>query len=253
MLDNFDDLIIVLTENSNLVGVRQYSTLVKTDEMYCPTCGDHRRMYIQTIVTPQIISRIRINYAGNVAEQLVPSLFIFSCSQCDTKFTIVIYEGAEGPDLAVLQSCRGGLTTPNTPEGVAFYLDQAHRAQSTGANSASIAMFRGALEHILFEQGYKQGMLGKKINDLGEDIKAATAPKWALDLDTEFLKVIKDLGNGSIHPNDGDVTKQAALDKDLLYKVRETFLMLLFVIYELPSKKDRLLSGLKEKAKMLNR
>lgn len=253
MLDNLNDFVSVIANTPGLTLNQLSQTLVKTDEMYCPTCGGYRRMYIKPIITPQIIRKVGLNLIGDIAKQLVPSLFIFTCAQCDTVFTVVIYKGSDGLDMAVLQSCKGGLTTPNTPEGVAYYLDQAHRAQSVGANSAAIAMFRGALEHILFEQGYKNGMLGRKISALNEDIKAGTAPKWALDLDTEFLEILKNLGNGSIHPNDGDIKKQAALDNDLLYKVRETFLMLLFLIYEIPSKKEELLSGLREKAEILKK
>ena len=59
----------------------------------------------------------------------------------------------------VLPNRTGGLAMPNTPEGVAFYLDQAAKSHSVGANSAAIAMYRGALEHLLFQQGYKTGML----------------------------------------------------------------------------------------------
>jgi hypothetical protein len=136
---------------------------------------------------------------------------------------------------------------------VAFYLDQAHRAQSVGANSASVAMFRGALEHLLFEQGYQKGMLGEKIKQLSEDISSNTAPKWALELEIEFLKVLRDLGNGSIHPNDGDVKKQAVLDNKLIEQVKAAFQMLLYLIYEVPVKKNELLSSLKITANVLKK
>jgi hypothetical protein len=33
-----------------------------------------------------------------------------------------------------------------------------------GANSAAVAMFRGALDHLLFEQGLKKGMCGQKLD-----------------------------------------------------------------------------------------
>jgi hypothetical protein len=102
-------------------------------------------------------------------------------------------------------------------------------------------MFRGALEHLLFDQGFKDGMCGKKLTDLEKAITAGTAPKWANELDTEFLKVMKELGDGSIHPNDGDVGKQEKLDNELIAKVRHTFEMLLFIVYEIPLQKmDRL-------------
>lgn len=194
-----------------------------------------------------------LNLAEDVLRQLVPSLFSFTCVQCGATFTVVIYQGPDGPSLAVLPSSRGGLTTPNTAPGVAYYLDQAHRAQSVGANSAAVAMFRGALEQLLFEQGYKTGMAGAKIAQLCKDIEAGSAPKWALELETDFLKVLKELGDGSIHPNDGDVTRQAVLDNDLIARVQETFAMLLFLVYEAPKKKGELLSNLRAKAQVLKK
>src|SRR5262249_41130742 len=147
----------------------------------------------------------------------------------------------------------GGLTTPHTPDGVGYYLDQASKAQSSGANSAAIAMFRGALEHLLFEQGYQTGMLSSKLTQLETQIKNGQAPKWAIDLDMEFLDVMKELGNGAIHPNNGDIKKQRELDNDLIERVKETFHMLLFLVYELPHQKQQKLSALKAKATILKK
>lgn len=174
-----------------------------------------------------------------------PVLAILTCVQCDTLFTAVLYRGPEGKSLAVLPSTYGGLTTPHTPKGVAYYLDQAQRAKAVGANSAAVAMFRGALEHLLFEQGFKLGMSGKKLTDLEAAVKAGTAPKWAQELDGEFLQVMKQLGDGAIHPNDGNVAGQKVLDGDLIAKLTHTFQMLLFVIYELPHEKQKRLEGLR--------
>lgn len=201
--------------------------------LHCNVCGDLRRMKIHLALKPD----------GATAKP--PVLAFAWCVQCDTLVTMLIYQGPEGqPRLAVLPSTSGGLTTPHTPEGVAYYLDQAQKAHAIGANSASVAMFRGALEHLLFEQGFKDGMCGKKLNDLEEGIAAKTAPKWAYELDIEFLKVMKQLGDGSIHPNDGDVKKQEVLDSSLIIKLRHTFQELLFLIYELPHKKAERLRAL---------
>ena len=51
---------------------------------------------------------------------LAPSLFVL-------EFTLVIYVGDTGPRLAIFPSVEGGLSTPNTPNGVRYYLDQAAR------------------------------------------------------------------------------------------------------------------------------
>jgi hypothetical protein len=106
-------------------------------------------------------------------------------------------------------------------------------------------MFRGALEHLLFEQGFKNGMCGTKLKDLEAAIAAGTAPKWAQELDGEFLQAMKQLGDGAIHPNSGNVDEQKKLDGDLIVKLTHTFQMLLLVIYELPHEKQRRLVGLR--------
>jgi hypothetical protein len=201
--------------------------------LHCPKCGDSRRM------------DMAFKYRQGITSHEPPILTTFHCVQCDTSFTAVLYKGPEGSGLAVFSSTYGGLTTPHTPVGVAYYLDQAQRAHSVGANSAAVAMFRAALDHLLFHQGYKDGMCGKKIVDLEAAIKARTAPKWAYELDTEFLTVMKQLGDGSIHPNDGDVAKQQVLDSELIAQVRHTFQMLLFLVYEVPLSKQERLTAMK--------
>ena len=56
---------------------------------------------------------------------------------------------------------------------------------------------------------------------------------------------MKELGDGAIHPNDGNVDNQKVLDTDLIAKLTHTFQMLLFMIYELPHEKQKRLDGLK--------
>ena len=226
-LDELAEFIRIVQYKDQGASIRNAGTL------HCPVCGDSRRIHL-------LICLKRDNAAA-----APPILAVLVCVQCDTVFTAVLYEGPEGKSLAVLPSTYGGLTTPHTPKGVAYYLDQAQRAKAVGANSAAVAMFRGALEHLLFEQGYKVGMCGKKLADLEAAVEAGTAPKWALELDGEFLQVMKQLGDGAIHPNDGNIGNQKVLDSDLIAKLTHTFQMLLFTIYELPHEKQKRLDGLK--------
>jgi hypothetical protein len=216
----------VLEENRNNNYLRQ-------GELYCPKCGGVRRMDMS------------LKFRHERYGQDPPVLATLRCGQCDTIFTAVLYKGPKGSGLAVLPSTYGGLTTPHTPEGVAYYLDQAQKAHSVGANSAAVTMFRAALEHLLFEQGFKDGMCGKKLGDLEKAIKEKVAPKWAYELDIEFLTVMKQLGDGSIHPNDGNVKKQSVLDSELIAQIRHTFQMLLLLVYELPLQKQERLSAMK--------
>lgn len=201
--------------------------------LHCPVCGDDRRVHLTVL-------RKRDRSLKNL-----PILSTLQCVQCDTNFTAVLYQGPEGTSLAVLPSTYGGLTTPHTPKGVAYYLDQAQRAKAVGANSAAVTMFRGALEHLLFEQGFQKGMCGQKLSDLEAAVKAGKAPKWAQELDGDFLQVMKQLGDGAIHPGDGNVDNQKVLDSDLIAKLTHTFQMLLFTIYELPHEKQKRLDGLR--------
>lgn len=223
----------VLEDFERAVGPPDQGNAVRNaGVLHCPTCGDSRRMHLW--------ARLKNN---NWAEP--PVLAILTCVQCDTQFTAVLYKSPEGKGLAILPSTYGGLTTPHTPKGVAYYLDQSQRSQSVGANSAAVAMFRGALDHLLFEQGFKKGMCGQKLADLEASVKAGNAPKWAYELDAEFLTVMKKLGDGAIHPNDGNVADQSKLDIELLAKLTHTFQMLLFLIYELPDQKQKRLDALK--------
>lgn len=223
--------------------------------LYCPRCGDVRRVEARLLHGAQEARQVAAG--GGVLvfkpESLVSSLFSLICVQCDTTFTALIYRGPGGPDLAILPSCSGGLTTPHTPPSVAYYLDQANRSKSTGAYTAAISMFRGALEHLLFEQGYEQRMLGPKLIELEKDIQNQKAPKWALELETDFLVVLKELGDGSIHPNGGDVTKQAVLDSEMVSKVQMTFVHLLYLVYELPHRRKDSLNALQTAAMTLKK
>jgi hypothetical protein len=106
-------------------------------------------------------------------------------------------------------------------------------------------MYRSALEHLLHEQGYPKGMLAEKLAALEAAIKAGTAEKWAMNIDPAFLRVIKDLGNGAIHANGGDHTKQSAIDTTVLGAVHATVKELLHVVYEEPLVKAARLASLK--------
>jgi hypothetical protein len=99
------------------------------------------------------------------------------------------------------------------------------------ALSAAVAMYRAALEQLLFEQGYRKGMLARKIEILFAD---EDPPEWLRDLDPEYLSVIKDLGNAPVHPNEGHNEKQRTLDEGVLLQLRALFVELLDDIYEQP-------------------
>ena len=184
---------------------------------------------------------------ADAAKWLAPSLWSAACLQCSLIFTALIYAGPPGPTLALFPQSHGGLTTPNTPPSVAYYLDQAYRAQSVSAYSAAVSMYRAALEPLLFGQGLTSGTCGQKLAALETAIENGTPPTWARDLDIRYLRVLKDLGNSAIHPNDGDVLRQAVLDQELVTHVMATFVELLDQVYEAPIEKASRLKALEAK------
>ncbi len=108
-------------------------------------------------------------------------------------------------------------------------------------------MYRAALEQLLTEQGFTTNNCANKIKDLEAQIAAGKSPLWARDFDTQFLKVIKDLGNDSIHVNSGNTDDLAAIDTDLLAVMHTVFTALLDEVYERPARKAQNLKALQSK------
>lgn len=255
MLDDLSRIEEVLRKHAYLLR-GQSSESFTTPEMHCVKCGAARRMVIQgrySALQENSNETITMYLKSKGIGGVIPALLDYTCVQCVTRYTVLIYQGPTGPALAVLPTVLGGLTTPNTPERVAYYLDQAHKSHCVGANSAAVAMFRAALDHLLFEQGYKKGMTGEKVTALEKGIAAGTAPKWARELDPAFLGVLTKLGAGSIHPNDGDVKKQEVFDNALIAAIKATFAELLDTVYEADERKAARLSALKEAAEALKK
>lgn len=268
MIDNIDGFISSLfsVNKMNSVGggggtwYRGDQRKEHDSSMYCPKCGDERRMYVDLHYSPDydfesntlksVVEKEEKLCVEEIKERLSLSLWTFKCKQCNTIFTVVFYQSPNGLQLAILPSCSGGVVTANTSTSVAYYLDQAYRAKSVGANSACIAMYRGALDQLMHQQGYKEGMLGAKLAKLEKDINSATAQKWAMDLDIKFLRCLNALGSGSIHPNDGDVEKQKELDNELIEIVDVVFGMLLDKIYEQPKREENWKNALEDKSKL---
>lgn len=96
-------------------------------------------------------------------------------------------------------------------------------------------------------------MLGPKIIALEARIANGTAPKWAIDLEPEYLKVIKELGNAAVHADDADVAKHAALDNQLVTSIEEAIGGLLFMIYEVAAIRDANLARMKAAASTMKK
>lgn len=276
-----DDLEVFIGELVAGPAFKGYWHITSKRCLFCPRCADLRRMKIVSRYAPEDAASLLNTLsppknpggapssggcsvtirrpspprpapsALEVAAQVIPLLASLECVQCSATFEALIYKSSEGPAIAILPSIPGGLRTVHTPTSVAYYLDQAQRAHSVGANSAAVAMYRAALEQILLEAGFQERMLGPKIKALEAKIANGSAPKWALDLEIEFLEVLKDLGNAAIHA--GDVGRQAHLDSILLRNISITFMRLLFLAYEVEHEAQSRLKSLRASAEAMRK
>jgi hypothetical protein len=255
VLDELSDLVKLLESKPELTAPGEKRKASVAESIYCPKCGDFRKVGVRCLHAPTWPKKTpgHADPSPKGAKRYVPAYGHFICLQCSTSFTWLTYSGPAGPALAVLPSTYAGVVTPNTPAAVGYYLDQAHRSHAVGANSAAVAMYRAALEQLLHDSGFQTGMLGKKIEALEAAVKSGTAPGWAKDMDTGFLTLIKDLGNGSIHTNGGDITKQSALDASLVKDLTELFHYLLFTAYEVPTKSAALKGRLQAASKIVGK
>jgi len=248
-IDSLDDLVAYLHDGHPQTpqSPRRVTTAL------CPTCRTHRRVTVTELYKRgyQGSPNRGFNYAADLLPQITPSLWLFKCNECDALLTALVHAGPREPELAVFCNRLGGLKTEHTPEAVAYYLDQAARAQSVGALSAAVVMYRAALEHLLLGEGYNQRMCGPKVDAVESDRASGTGRAWVRNIDPQVLRFLKQLGDGAVHTNGGDVSKQAAIDGDLLKAVTAAFAILLREVYERPHEDAAVKAQLAEVAKAL--
>jgi hypothetical protein len=181
----------------------------------------------------------------------IPMLLHLECLQCGkAKMTLLVYQGPDGPDVALFPQQRGA-GSPKTPADVAYYLDQARRAASVGARSAAAAMYRSAVELMLYGLGYKQRMLGPKLEALKKDKATGTASVKALRFDDDFGDIARMLGNGAIHAGKAAATKQQGLDVDVVAALEETIDSVLWRLYDEPARDSEHRKKLRRAARKL--
>lgn len=272
MLDNLSDFEIAVKNHVTKCTYEDCNVLMNTtgeDDIFCPSpkCAGIRKVKYKFLSTGNMLIMPNDN-GGIILRHLhppcvastdeiifknLPWLIQTECLQCSSKANIIIFEGPCGVELTVLHSVYGGCVTQHTPEPVKFYIDQAYRASLAGANSAAMAMYRSALEWILHHQGFTEGMLGRKTKDLEEAIQKGNAPDWTKDIRPDYLATIKNIGNGAVHTNGGDISKQQHLDKEAIKRVGDAFKVILDKIYEAPFRAAQNRAVLQElNAKMSN-
>jgi hypothetical protein len=98
-------------------------------------------------------------------------------------------------------------------------------------------MYGSAVECLLYDQGYEMRMLGPKITKAREDRDAGAGPAWLARAPDEVFELLNKVGNGAIHPNDGDISRQEAIDRELLDIAEDMLAGLIDLIYEEPARR----------------
>ena len=157
-------------------------------DFFCNECLAYRKMKVNNINKKiDIIYTAQLNTA---LEKTYPLIYELTCLQCKSKAYLIVYKKEKEFKSVIIYEKAGGCSSKNAPEGVKYYLNQAYQARIIGAESASMSMCRAAMDFLLFDQGYTTGMLGKKIENLEEDINNKKAPKWAMEIDIDYIKAI---------------------------------------------------------------
>lgn len=257
--------------NSTLDILREFSA---EKEIYCPKCGGMRRhelkLKFDDYKDTGFFSDTSHNAAlGKCAERAEKSLkfgyikqIVFEnmikdkaailiegrCLQCDNKVIILIYQQDGNASVVKLFEGNRGVYTEHTPKSISYYLNEASKCKSVAAYTPAVAMYRTALENLLYDQGYKSGMLNDKIKSFEKDKEDGKAKRWADVIDEEILYKIKELGNWAVHPNKGDISKQQYLqDERLIDCLDEIFTFMLDEIYEKEHTRNSLLDILRRK------
>lgn len=179
-------------------------------------------------------------------------IFQLTCLQCREITWLVTYKSCDGMKTMLLSEHNHSIATEHTPKAVKYYLDQAWKAKNAGANSSAVAMYRAALDNLLVHKGYKTGDLADKIQNLSTNINNRTAGSWTRYIKNSTLTTLRKLGNGSIHPNDGDISKQSLLSDDLVDGLDIVFQALLHEAYERQEEENARNQQLNKVAKMFD-
>ena len=217
--------------------------------IYCPGCGDQRQANVYFFSGGRAWdwqqSNLEVEYLISKQVQI-----LCICRQCEFSYMGCVFKGDGGHPIYVLVPTRpGGVVTPNTPNSVAYYLDQAQRAEGLGATTAALPMYRAALDRVLYIAGFTQRMCGPKLKALEEAMAGDSAPDWATRVDADLLDVLKRLGDQAIHVDEDeeklDLKTWSEEDAQLLGQVKAAFAWLLHEVYEVKSKREQMKADLK--------
>lgn len=208
--------------------------------LYCPPCSEYSGMKLSTLHFEKTVGQelykelTREDSLGIGAQQKLPqhsdpSLFRLNCVNCNNIFYALIYKSLEKPTLVLFSVKGGGIATQNTPLLVHYYLEQAYKAQAASAYSASLAMYRAALEQLLKDKGFS-GKLPVMLAKLNQQVADGSAPAWTRRLNVDCLSIIKDICNSHVHPS--ELSKLQSVTSAFMSNVQRTFYLLLNSAYE---------------------
>ena len=134
---------------------------------FCPHCGDERKMEIKLKHFDDDRNPYRYSmgaphgtiYPNNlnstkekksIAISKFPIILKCTCLQCNSQVITLIYLDANQKlKYAFLYDAYTGAITPNTPDEIKYYLTEAFKCRAIGAYSATVAMYRSALEWLM--------------------------------------------------------------------------------------------------------
>ncbi len=210
----------------------------KEDLQYCYHCGQKGKL--------KKLKTVNNSYKENVGDEEYPNIIEFndqidivSCKECTN---VNIYRSEWMPDqerymeLAPHDSyveMFGRLIYPPIEHENHYYIPSriydsylaSIKVQKIDRDISMIG-FRRTLEMVCKDQGYNQGMLGKKLSDMSKD---GVIPP-AID---NIAKFLKDRGDEAAHGDD------VAVNRHTLESIKDFTRIILNYIYVLPSKLDK--------------
>lgn len=170
-------------------------------------------------------------------------IYKHTCAQCENEIFLIKHPVDGQSSLTFVYNAEIQYDWSCVPDGINYYMAQAFKSRSVGANSAAMAMYRSALEWLLFSLGFKEKDLNIRIDKFGKS-------EYSEKIGTEFMDILRLLGNNAVHVNDGDLSLQKSFDDDLLNSTEELLNELINQIFigpeEHKKRVEKMKSGLTE-------
>ena len=210
---------------------------LKNVACFCPKCkmmcyGELEFLYTDEIRGLSINPQSKHEY-----------IYKHTCAQCENEIFLIKHPVDGQSSLTFVYNAEIQYDWSCVPDGINYYMAQAFKSRSVGANSAAMAMYRSALEWLLFSLGFKEKDLNIRIDQFEES-------EYSEKIGTEFMDILRLLGNNAVHVNDGDLSLQKSFDDDLLNSTEELLNELINQIFigpeEHKKRVEKMKSGLTE-------